>query len=211
MLQIAASLRSQNRVFAELPESKSAGRRITISLRWPFLLAAALVVQAVCVNGAENPAGVPVLIRFQQAPSQAQADLVAAHGSTVTRQFRIVPALAALQNAPGLAAVESHGMVEAHGEYDVVWGVNRVHAPAVHSGVWAGTTPILLRGAGIRVAVMDTGVDYTHLDLWANYSGGYDLVNNESDPRDAHGHGTHVSGTIAALIDCAALSWCQAA
>lgn len=181
-----------------------------ISLRWPFLLAAALAVQAVCVNGAENPAGVPVLIRFQQAPGQAQADLVAAHGGTVTRQFRIVPAvaaripapaLAALQNAPGVAAVESDGIVEAHGEYDVVWGVNRVHAPAVHSGAWAGTTPIPLRGAGIRVAVMDTGVDYTHPDLWANYRGGYDFVNNDSDPRDDQGHGTHVSGTIAALID----------
>ena len=165
-----------------------------ISLRWPFLLAVALAVQAVCVNGAENPAGVPVLIRFQQAPGQAQADIVAAHGGTVTRQFRIVPAvaaripapaLAALQNAPGVAAVESDGIVEAHGEYDVVWGVNRVHAPAVHSGAFR--------------CLSRYDPDST---AWCgNSRGGYDFVNNDSDPRDDQGHGTQVSGTIAALID----------
>jgi len=165
-----------------------------ISLRWPFLLAVALAVQAVGVNGAENPAGVPVLIRFQQAPGQAQADIVAAHGGTVTRQFRIVPAvaaripapaLAALQNAPGVAAVESDGIVEAHGEYDVVWGVNRVHAPAVHSGAFR--------------CLSRYDPDST---AWCgNSRGGYDFVNNDSDPRDDQGHGTQVSGTIAALID----------
>ncbi|GDX92677.1 hypothetical protein LBMAG46_26850 [Planctomycetia bacterium] len=181
-----------------------------ISLRWPFLLAAALALQAVCLNAAENAPGVPVLIRFQQAPGQAEADLVSAHGGTITRQFRIVPAVAArvpapalagLQRAAGIAAVEPDGLVEAHGEYDVVWGVNRIHAPAVHSGAWSGATAVPLRGAGVRVAVLDTGVDYTHPDLWANYRGGYDFVNNDADPRDDQGHGTHVSGTIAALID----------
>lgn len=181
-----------------------------ISLRWPMLLAAALALQAIYVNAADNAPGIPVLIRFDQAPGQAEADLVSAHGGTVTQQFRIVPAMAAripapalagLQNARGIAAVEADGQVQAHGEYDVVWGVNRVKAPVVHSGAWAGATPIPLRGTGIRVAVMDTGVDYTHPDLWANYRGGYDFVNNDSDPRDDQGHGTHVSGTIAALID----------
>lgn len=106
--------------------------------------------------------------------------------------------LAGLQRAAGIAAVEPDGLVEAHGEYDVVWGVNRIHAPAVHSGAWSGATAVPLRGAGVRVAVLDTGVDYTHPDLWANYRGGYDFVNNDADPRDDQGHGTHVSGTIAA-------------
>ncbi|TWW10809.1 hypothetical protein E3A20_06040, partial [Planctomyces bekefii] len=63
------------------------------------------------------------------------------------------PSLAGLQRAAGIAAVEPDGLVEAHGEYDVVWGVNRIHAPAVHSGAWSGATAVPLRGAGIRVAV----------------------------------------------------------
>ncbi|HEY3215837.1 MAG TPA: S8 family serine peptidase [Candidatus Eisenbacteria bacterium] len=75
----------------------------------------------------------------------------------------------------------------------------------------------------LRVGVIDTGVDYTHPDLAANIwtnpgeiagngidddrNGyiddvhGYDFANNDGDPFDDHGHGTHVSGTIAAVGD----------
>jgi subtilisin family serine protease len=40
------------------------------------------------------------------------------------------------------------------------------------------------------VAVVDSGIDYTHPDLAENYiSGGYDWVNNDTDPKDDFGHG----------------------
>ena len=55
-------------------------------------------------------------------------------------------------------------------------------------------------GSNVTVAVIDTGVDYTHPDLAANYAGGYDFVSNDADPMDDHGHGTHVAGTIAAAM-----------
>jgi len=54
--------------------------------------------------------------------------------------------------------------------------------------------------SAIRVAVIDTGIDYTHPDLAANYAGGFDYLNSDGDPMDDHGHGTHVSGTIAAAL-----------
>ena len=53
----------------------------------------------------------------------------------------------------------------------------------------------------VKVAVIDTGIDYTHPDLAANYAGGYDFINLDGDPMDDHGHGTHVSGTIAAAMN----------
>ncbi|MCC5848320.1 MAG: S8 family serine peptidase [Verrucomicrobia bacterium] len=65
-------------------------------------------------------------------------------------------------------------------------------------GAWA------LRNWGsnrIRVAVIDTGIDYTHPDLWPNmWPGlGYDFFEGNDDPMDVGGHGTHVAGTIGAV------------
>jgi subtilisin family serine protease len=61
-----------------------------------------------------------------------------------------------------------------------------------------------LTGKGIKVAVIDTGVDYTHSHLGGGFGPGYkvvsgfDYVNYDNDPRDDQGHGTHVAGIIAA-------------
>ncbi len=59
-------------------------------------------------------------------------------------------------------------------------------------------------GKGIVVAVIDSGVNYKHVDLkdhlWdggSNYPyHGYDFVNNDTDPMDDHSHGTHCAGTV---------------
>jgi len=56
-------------------------------------------------------------------------------------------------------------------------------------------------GQSVRIAVIDTGMDYNHPDLRHAYRGGYDFVNNDSDPYDDHGHGTFVAGVIAGTID----------
>ena len=61
---------------------------------------------------------------------------------------------------------------------------------------WALST-----GTSVAVAVIDTGIDYTHPDLAGRFIGGWDFVNNDGDPMDDHGHGTHVAGTIAAQIN----------
>ena len=92
------------------------------------------------------------------------------------------------------------------------WGYEMIKAPEVWQKGYTGK--------GIVVAIVDTGVDYTHPDLnsniWRNQGEiagdgidndgngriddvfGWDFVDNDNDPTDLHGHGTHISGVIAA-------------
>ena len=59
-------------------------------------------------------------------------------------------------------------------------------------------------GAGVTVAIMDSGIDYNHPALGGGFGagfkvkGGFDFVDNDSDPMDTFGHGTNVAGIIAA-------------
>ncbi|MGB4082992.1 MAG: S8 family serine peptidase [Candidatus Fermentibacter daniensis] len=77
------------------------------------------------------------------------------------------------------------------------WGVDKIGAPAV----WA----LGYDGEGIVVAVIDTGVNYNHLDLrthmWhdtpANLHYGWDMASGDGDPMDESGHGTHCAGSVA--------------
>ncbi|MCH2055836.1 MAG: S8 family serine peptidase, partial [Thalassotalea sp.] len=64
-----------------------------------------------------------------------------------------------------------------------------------------------VKGDGITVAILDTGIDYTHpalggcLGEGCKVSNGWDFVNNDADPMDGDGHGTHVAGIVAAESD----------
>ena len=51
----------------------------------------------------------------------------------------------------------------------------------------------------VIIAVIDTGIDYTHPDMGNYIAGGYDWINNDDDPMDDHGHGTHCAGIAAAV------------
>lgn len=70
------------------------------------------------------------------------------------------------------------------------WGISKIQAP---SG-WN-----VSRGSSnVKIAIVDTGIDYNHPDLKDRYIGGYDFVDNDPYPRDDVGHGTHVAGIAAA-------------
>jgi thermitase len=65
--------------------------------------------------------------------------------------------------------------------------------------------------SSVTIAIVDTGVDLSHLDLAGKLVPGYDFVNNDADPQDDNGHGTHVAGIAAAssnnALGVAGVSW----
>jgi subtilisin family serine protease len=79
------------------------------------------------------------------------------------------------------------------------WSLERIGAPAA----WASTT-----GAGVRIGIVDTGIDLTHEDLAAKVVANTSCVGSNGDParcagsgQDEQGHGTHVAGIAAAIKD----------
>lgn len=66
--------------------------------------------------------------------------------------------------------------------------------------VWDNPSGPSYTGAGQLIAIVDTGVLLTHPDLSGNVvAGGYDFYDNDNDPTDLNGHGTHVAGIAAAV------------
>ena len=103
-----------------------------------------------------------------------------------------------LRSMPGVKAVYRDTRTTGHTSVSVP----RIGAPDVW--VLKNSQDQLLRGEGMVIAIIDSGVDYTHPDLGGGFGpgfkviGGYDLVDNDADPMDEHGHGTHVAGIAAA-------------
>ncbi|MHC4938900.1 MAG: S8 family peptidase [Planctomycetota bacterium] len=121
-----------------------------------------------------------------------------------------VPAgrIAALRSHPSVAYVEEDGIVGLLGRPTASkpgkGGGGKTQEPAAQppqSTPWGikrvagGLTTIT--GAGIKVAVIDSGCDLDHPDLAANIVGSVSFVRGSAD--DQHGHGTHCAGTIAAI------------
>ncbi len=79
---------------------------------------------------------------------------------------------------------------------EIAWGVDRVNAPEVWEDGFTGE--------GVLIAVVDTGVNYNHLDLQDHlWDGGddfpyhgWDFHNNDNNPIDDNAHGTHCAGTV---------------
>jgi len=79
-------------------------------------------------------------------------------------------------------------------DWDLQWGPQKIEAD------YAWNTTI--GDPSVLVAVIDTGIDYNHPDLAANYVAlGNDWVNMDPDPMDDHGHGTHCAGIVAAELN----------
>ena len=149
----------------------------------------------------------------------AQLDQMDASNCEEVQSFWIVNAIAARLSAPAIREiaqredvlflrlmniedplihpVDVHPSTRQELSRAVAWGVDKIGAP----DVWA----MGYNGSGVLVSVVDTGVNYDHLDLqnnmWhdtpAGYHNGWDFENGDGDPMDSNGHGTHCAGSVA--------------
>jgi len=158
-----------------------------------LILTSLLAVSGVAAQPSEK---VAVILGFKNKPD---AGLIRAHGGEIKYVYHIIQAIAcslpqkaidALEKNPVIAYIEKDYEVYAiDAELDNSWGVKRIGGGIVHE---------YNKGTGVKVAIIDTGIDYNHPDLDANYKGGIDYVNRDSDPMDDNGHGTHCAGIVAA-------------
>lgn len=164
----------------------------------------------------------PVIIRYRQGTGVSAAS-VQRLGGQVKAQYRFVPAVAArvtpeerarLAADPSVERIEPDVELRPLGIPSPIGSVEEytdslrlVQAPQVWDANEDGVLdPGAPTGAGIRVCIIDSGIDPRHPELRIPYAGGHDFVDDDNDPSDQTqdvwgiGHGTHVAGIIAAQL-----------
>ncbi|MCB0236091.1 MAG: S8 family serine peptidase, partial [Anaerolineae bacterium] len=147
----------------------------------------------VAAAAADQP--VQVIVRYADAGAMAAVNELAAGESNLQlgQQFDLIPAqvvsgtpeaLMALQQSP--AVVQIWEDLPVHTMLDV--SVPKIRAPQMWN--------LGFDGEGIKVAVVDTGIDPDHPDFDTRILAVRDFTNPTGSGRDGHGHGTHVASTI---------------
>ncbi len=200
-------------------------QRLGLGIAIGGLSAALLLPGAVGAAGPAAGAGdaqVKAIVTYKSKPGAADKAAIKALGGKVRHAYTLIDGMAVtipakafdkLRKSSHVKTVEHDATIttvepvvsqQSTGdfEYDNAWGVVHIGSKPVQD---AG-----INGLGVKVAVIDTGIDYIH-DQPPNleppvvdpeflniYKGGYDFVNNDTDPMDDNGHGTHVAGILAA-------------
>jgi subtilisin len=165
---------------------------------------AAAAVLSISFSAAALADDLRVVVGFKGDPD---ASTVERHGGSPERTLRSARAvaarvapgrIAALRADPDVAYVEEDGIAEATKGKP---GSSKPPPPPAETTPWGvtrvGGAPSSTAGAGVDVAVVDTGIDLDHPDLAANVGSGTYFTG--SSPNDDNGHGSHVAGTIGAV------------
>jgi len=202
-----------------------------------------LMLPVVSVAAVQDLAADGLIVKFRSSTSQSSlAHALSTSGLRSVESFDLVPGLTHVRTIAGetiqstLAAISSNPNVEyAEPNYYVTalgipndpqfsqqYGLHNTGQTGgtIGADIAAVNSWDLQSGNNVIIAVIDTGVEYTHEDLssniWTNINEipgngldddangfiddvyGWDFSNNDSDPIDDMGHGTHVAGIIAA-------------
>jgi subtilisin family serine protease len=151
-------------------------------------------------------------------------------GAALDGEMQLMTGLKLLQTTDAFDAAEPDYVVTRTGEptdegyvNGWLWGLRNTGQNGGRSGIDIGAAKawdVTIGSTDVLVAVIDTGIRYTHQELrnqmWVNPDEiadngidddgdgyidnvhGIDVINNDGDPMDDHGHGTHCAGTIGA-------------
>ncbi len=159
----------------------------------------------IMISGIATAADHNVIVGFKKPVGQDENDTILSHGGTPKNSFHTIHAVSArmpdnkiaeIKSDPRVAYVEDEQTYKASDEYTNSWGVQHIGSQSVHNQS--------INGTGVKVAILDTGIDYKHVDLKDNYKGGYNFISNNTNPMDdniallINSHGTHVAGIIGA-------------
>jgi subtilisin family serine protease len=170
-----------------------------------YLVALAVLVSVFALTGVVNAREVSDKLGNNKrviAHSEEEVNKAVSSGCKVVRDAKTLKALSCPQGVAqslslsddikvfalddekvGISRGSQFGITSASGNQQI--GANIVHV--------SGNT-----GVGRKVVVLDTGYNYLHPELSSSYLGGKDFVNNDNDPMDDQGHGSHVAGIITA-------------
>ena len=168
---------------------------ITIVI-FSLVLALSLAIPVQAQPQSQSQEMVKVLIGFRGSLGNAEQQMVKDAGGHIQHTYRRTSTVAAtlpaaavqvLRESANVAFIEEDGFVQAL-DQQLPWGIDRINAESVHPSN---------KGNGVKVAIIDTGIDISHPDL--NVQGGISCVSHTTSWDDDNGHGTHVAGIIAAL------------
>lgn len=115
--------------------------------------------------------------------------------AALTADARVMLAEPNFQASSPEARKSSVWAIGSQGEYTAQWAPQSLNLAQAHT---------LASGAGMRVALLDTGVDLRHPALAGRLLAGRDFVDGDTDPSEGgapgqvgYGHGTHVAGLVA--------------
>ncbi len=170
------------------------------------------------------------IVGFYKTPGSAEKLLIENHKGTIKHTYTLLPAFAVtlpkqsvgkLKADPLIKYIEEDKSVEkiknivkksarfytpntfyqsdiSSDEYQNSQGILKINSKIAHDRN--------ITGKGVKIAILDTGINYNHQDLKQNYKGGYNFVNNDKNSTNPYDdgwntHGTHMAGIISAKRD----------
>ncbi|MBI3859133.1 MAG: S8 family serine peptidase [Thaumarchaeota archaeon] len=138
----------------------------------------------------------PVLVLF--APKVTHSEMlsaVASAGGTVTRAYSTIPEVAAVVPESGISDLQRNPLILAVDEDAAVHPADSGADTQISANqVWS----LGLTGSGVKLAVLDTGIDTTHPEFSGRILACASEVKGARTCEDDNGHGTHVAGIAGA-------------